>query len=62
MEANRSSLWAGANLRAIFVSYRRLDTEGESGRLFDDLVSRFGERSVHGRGRDRGGPRFPQSH
>ena len=46
MEANRSSLWAGANLRAIFVSYRRLDTEGESGRLFDDLVSRFGERSV----------------
>lgn len=32
--------------RAIFISYRRGDSEGESGRLFDDLVDRFGERSV----------------
>jgi hypothetical protein len=31
---------------AIFISYRRGDSEGESGRLFDDLVNRFGERSV----------------
>ena len=46
MEAIEVPFWAGANLRAIFVSYRRLDTEGESGRLFDDLVSRFGDRSV----------------
>lgn len=30
----------------IFVSYRREDAEGEAGRLFDDLVSRFGEDSV----------------
>ena len=33
-------------LRAIFVNYRRQDTEGESGHLFDDLVAQFGERSV----------------
>ena len=31
---------------AIFISYRRNDSEGESGRLFDDLVGQFGERSV----------------
>jgi hypothetical protein len=31
---------------AIFISYRRHDTEGESGRLFDDLVREFGGRSV----------------
>src|SRR5271170_6453501 len=30
----------------IFVSYRREDSEGEAGRLFDDLVSHFGEDSV----------------
>jgi hypothetical protein len=30
-------------MRAIFVSYRRGDTEGEAGRLFDDLISKFGE-------------------
>ncbi len=28
------------------MNYRRHDTEGESGRLFDDLVFQFGERSV----------------
>jgi hypothetical protein len=32
--------------RAIFISYRRDDTEGEAGRLFDDLVRSFGEDSV----------------
>jgi hypothetical protein len=33
-------------MRAIFVSYRRNDSEGEAGRLFDDLVEHFGEQSV----------------
>lgn len=33
-------------MRAIFVSYRRNDTEGEAGRLFDDLISEFGENSA----------------
>ena len=33
-------------MRAIFVSYRRDDSEGEAGRLFDDLVQRFGDDSV----------------
>ena len=33
-------------MRAIFISYRRSDSEGESGRLFDDLISRFSDRSV----------------
>ncbi len=32
--------------RVIFISYRRDDTEGEAGRLFDDLVRSFGENSV----------------
>jgi TIR domain len=32
--------------RAIFISYRRDDTEGEAGRLFDDLVRAFGDDSV----------------
>jgi len=32
--------------RAIFISYRRDDTEGEAGRLFDDLTRTFGENSV----------------
>ncbi len=31
---------------AIFISYRRSDSAGESGRLSDDLVARFGERRV----------------
>lgn len=30
----------------IFISYRREDSEGHSGRLFDALVQRFGEESV----------------
>lgn len=33
-------------MRAIFVSYRRSDSQGEAGRLFDDLVSHFGEQKV----------------
>jgi hypothetical protein len=33
-------------LRAIFISYRREDTEGQAGRLFDDLAKQFGEDSV----------------
>jgi beta-lactam-binding protein with PASTA domain len=32
--------------RAIFISYRREDSEGEAGRLFDDLVEVFGQESV----------------
>jgi len=32
--------------RAIFISYRRDDTEGEAGRLFDDLVRAYGDESV----------------
>jgi hypothetical protein len=31
---------------AIFISYRREDAEGQAGRLFDDLVSHFGNDSV----------------
>jgi TonB family protein len=38
-------LWS-LNLRAIFVSYRRNDSQGEAGRLFDDLVTHFGEQKV----------------
>ncbi len=34
------------DLGGIFVSYRRSDAQGEAGRLFDDLVTRFGERTV----------------
>jgi hypothetical protein len=33
-------------MRAIFISYRRNDSEGEAGRLFGDLVEQFGEDSV----------------
>ena len=33
-------------MRAIFISYRRDDSEGEAGRLFDDLVRAYGEDSV----------------
>jgi hypothetical protein len=32
--------------RAIFISYRRDDSEGEAGRLFDDLVRAYGDDSV----------------
>ena len=33
-------------MRAIFISYRRDDSEGEAGRLFDDLVKQFHESTV----------------
>ena len=33
-------------LGSIFVSYRRSDSQGEAGRLFDDLVKHFGEHTV----------------
>lgn len=31
---------------SIFINYRRNDSEGEAGRLFDELAHRFGERFV----------------
>lgn len=33
-------------MRAIFISYRREDAEGQAGRLYDDLVEFFGEGKV----------------
>jgi TIR domain len=33
-------------LPSIFINYRRHDSEGEAGRLFDELSARFGEDSV----------------
>ena len=33
-------------LRSIFINYRRNDSEGEAGRLFDELTSQFGENAV----------------
>jgi len=33
-------------LGAIFISYRRSDSQGEAGRVFDDLVNHFGDHSV----------------
>jgi TIR domain len=33
-------------MRAIFISYRREDAEGQAGRLFDDLARHFGEDTV----------------
>lgn len=33
-------------MRAIFLSYRRDDAEGEAGRLFDDLIGEFGPDKV----------------
>jgi hypothetical protein len=33
-------------MRSIFISYRRGDAEGQAGRLFDDLVAKFGKASV----------------
>ena len=33
-------------MRAIFISYRRDDTEGQAGRLFKDLVAQFGSNCV----------------
>ena len=36
----------GTQSRAIFISYRRDDSEGETGRLYDDLVRAYGDDSV----------------
>ncbi len=36
----------GFALRSIFINYRRNDSEGEAGRLFDDLTSHFSDKSV----------------
>lgn len=36
----------GSALRSIFINYRRNDSEGEAGRLFDDLTSHFSHNSV----------------
>ena len=33
-------------MRAVFISYRRDDSEGQAGRLYDDLVRQFGDESV----------------
>ena len=33
-------------MAGIFVSYRRSDSQGEAGCLFDDLVKHFGEHMV----------------
>lgn len=33
-------------MRSIFINYRRSDSEGEAGRLFDDLASRFSDKAV----------------
>lgn len=33
-------------MRAIFISYRRDDAEGQAGRLFDDLTQHFGDDAV----------------
>ena len=33
-------------MRAIFISYRREDAEGQAGRLFDDLTRHFGQDTV----------------
>ena len=33
-------------MRAIFISYRRDDSEGQAGRLYDDLSRRFGDSSI----------------
>jgi hypothetical protein len=39
-------LLGGSALRSIFVNYRRSDSEGEAGRLFDDLTSHFSQDRV----------------
>ena len=33
-------------MRAVFISYRRDDSEGQAGRLYDDLARRFGRDAV----------------
>jgi hypothetical protein len=38
--------WGGKTMRAVFISYRRDDSEGQAGRLYDDLAQHFGDGSV----------------
>jgi hypothetical protein len=33
-------------LQSVFINYRRNDSEGEAGRLFDEMAKQFGENSV----------------
>jgi hypothetical protein len=40
------SAGSGNDMRAIFISYRREDAEGQAGRLFADLTHHFGEDAV----------------
>jgi hypothetical protein len=42
----QSSLEPMATAKGIFISYRRADSEGQSGRLYDDLVAAFGKDRV----------------
>ena len=42
----QSGTQSGNSCRAIFISYRRSDTEGEAGRLYDDLVRAYSDDSV----------------
>ncbi|CAN5800816.1 MAG: toll/interleukin-1 receptor domain-containing protein [Gemmatimonadetes bacterium] len=44
-QVTRDFNWENA-MRAIFISYRREDAEGQAGRLFHDLVANFGDGSV----------------
>lgn len=41
-----SSSQKECTLGSVFISYRRSDSQGEAGRLFDDLVTHFGEATV----------------
>ena len=45
-KAVESGAPGSAKCRAIFISYRRSDTEGEAGRLYDDLVRAYSDDSV----------------
>ncbi len=42
----RCPLEGQSSLGSIFINYRRQDSEGEAGRLFDDLSAKFGPDSV----------------
>jgi len=44
--ADQKFNWGGKPMRAVFISYRRDDSEGQAGRLYDDLARHFGDGSV----------------
>jgi hypothetical protein len=44
--ATSSATGESAHPLRIFLNYRREDTRGDAGRLYDDLVERFGEENV----------------